>query len=256
MHPVTPEVYIIGGTAIDEDGLLNYLTALDVPQWSTDAPDGPTKIIEIMSRGCYQSYGVGLNPNVTRVRDGNRAHLRHILAVNHGSVLEHAVVNFKFRNVSRVFTHELVRHRVGVAISQESLRYVRLTDLGQWVPPCFQDDVNAMEIMDDAFAYAERAYQDLLGVTAIKEGVDNFNDLPDSKKKEYTSAARRVAPIGLATEIGWSCNMRELLHIIRLRTDPSSEEEMQLVFGMVKDLMVERFPNVFNNPSLAANATT
>ena len=34
------------------------------------------------------------------------------------------------RNVSRVFTHELVRHRAGSAFSQESLRYVRLTDIG------------------------------------------------------------------------------------------------------------------------------
>jgi len=31
-------------------------------------------------------------------------------------------------------THEICRHRVGCAISQESLRYVRLTDLSVWLP--------------------------------------------------------------------------------------------------------------------------
>ena len=37
-------------------------------------------------------------------------------------------------NVSRVATHELVRHRAGVAVSQESLRFVRLDDLPFWFP--------------------------------------------------------------------------------------------------------------------------
>ena len=44
----------------------------------------------------------------------------------------------RFRNVSRVFTHELVRHRAGSAFSQESLRYVRLTDIGFRVPPALE----------------------------------------------------------------------------------------------------------------------
>lgn len=52
-----------------------------------------------------------------------------------GSVIEHHVTNWIFADVSRVFTHELVRHRVGTAFSQESLRYVRLNDLGLWLPP-------------------------------------------------------------------------------------------------------------------------
>ncbi len=40
--------------------------------------------------------------------------------------------------VLRVFTHELVRHRAGSAFSQESLRYVRLTDIGFRVPPALE----------------------------------------------------------------------------------------------------------------------
>ena len=56
----------------------------------------------------------------------------------HGSVLEHANYSFAFRNVSRVFTHELIRHRAGSAFSQESLRYVRLTDIGFRVPPALE----------------------------------------------------------------------------------------------------------------------
>ena len=42
--------------------------------------------------------------------------------------------SFVLHNVSRVVTHELVRHRPGTAVSQESLRFVRLTDIPFWFP--------------------------------------------------------------------------------------------------------------------------
>ena len=38
-----------------------------------------------------------------------------------------------------MFTHELVRHRVGTSISQESLRFVRLDDLPFWFPDWAQE---------------------------------------------------------------------------------------------------------------------
>ena len=52
-------------------------------------------------------------------------------------------------------------------------------------------------------------------------------------KKIVTSAIRRIAPIGLATTIGWSANLRALRWVIEMRTHPSAEEEIRLVFGKV-----------------------
>ena len=64
-------------------------------------------------------------------------------------------------------------------------------------------------------------------------------------KKKITSAMRRVAPIGLATNVGWSCNIRSLRHIIEQRTAPWAEEELRLTFGKVAEIAVERWPNLF-----------
>jgi thymidylate synthase (FAD) len=47
-------------------------------------------------------------------------------------VLEHAQFTFFITGVSRGLTHELVRHRVGVAISQRSTRYVD-EDESPWI---------------------------------------------------------------------------------------------------------------------------
>ena len=70
------------------------------------------------------------------------------------------------------------------------------------------------------------------------------------KKKEITSAMRRLAPIGLATNIGWSCNMRTLRHVIEMRTDPGAEEEIRLVFAKVADIAIARWPNLFADYSV------
>lgn len=244
---VEPKVFLIGGSSLIEEAVSKYLDYMGVQSWEPDAQSYQEEITELYSRSCYRSFEPGLNPNVTRVRGSNQEHLENILKVQHYSVMEHAVTHWMFCDVSRVFTHELVRHRVGVAISQESLRYVRLDDLSQWIPPCFQDIPGAKTVFQVAFEDTERAYADLLTLAARKEGVESFDDLDFNRKKIYTSAARRVAPIGLATNIGWSANIRELRHVILMRTDSSAEEEMRLVYGGVGRLAKEAFPNLFQD---------
>ncbi|HIA46386.1 MAG TPA: hypothetical protein EYN96_00100, partial [Candidatus Hydrogenedentes bacterium] len=59
--------------------------------------------------------------------------------------------------------------------------------------------------------------------------------------------ARRVAPIGVATTIGWSCNFRTLRHVIEMRTEPSAEEEIRLVFSQVYDLLKDKYPNLLGD---------
>ena len=95
--------------------------------------------MEFAGRLCYRSWEPGLNKNVRQVRTNVEDYLDNLLKSMHGSVLEHSFYVFIFHQVSRVFTHELVRHRVGTSISQESLRFVRLDDLPFWFPDWAQE---------------------------------------------------------------------------------------------------------------------
>src|SRR5690349_8256757 len=142
MRETAPQVFLIARPALDPDGLRGYLEAVGGTSWldrreAEGANDAQT-LVEFAGRACYRSWEPGLNPNVTRVRADQVEYLDNVLASGHGSVLEHASYTFAFRDVSRVFTHELVRHRAGSAFSQESLRYVRLTDVGFRVPPALE----------------------------------------------------------------------------------------------------------------------
>jgi thymidylate synthase (FAD) len=144
-----------------------------------------------------------------------------------------------FHNVSRVFTHELVRHRAGSAFSQESLRYVRLTEIDFRVPPALEP------IRDQVISLVEHLEE--FQVSAAEElGLDE-DGLPFSVKKEITSALRRLAPIGLSTGIVWTANLRTLRHVIEMRTAPGAEEELRLVFDQVAQIMRVEAPGLFQD---------
>lgn len=236
MKIVTPKVFLIGETKVVNEGLTAYLQHVGAPEWTTDAASDSEKLVEVMGRLCYRSFEPGLNPNVTRVRKGNANYLGHVLEVGHGSVIEHSVLNFIFADVSRVFTHELVRHRAGTAISQESLRFVRLDTLSAFVPTCIKENEEVMEIFTKTFEHLERIQQQLAEVTKI------YDEKKFDIKKKLTSAFRRMAPDGLATSIGWSCNFRALRHVLEMRTAPDAEEEIRVVFGKVYEAAKDRYP--------------
>ncbi len=142
MKNVEPEVILVARPQLDYDAVAAYLHEVGGEGWLErldrgdldGAANDPQNLAEFAGRLCYRSWEPGLNPNVSRVRTDQVAYLENILASAHGSVLEHASFTFVLHNISRVATHEVVRHRPGVAISQESLRYVRLADLPFWFP--------------------------------------------------------------------------------------------------------------------------
>lgn len=209
----------------------------------SEGPAGITRdaeiLVEFMARGCYKSFAPGLNANVTKVREDSAAYIENILKSAHGSVMEHSQFSFMFHNVSRVFTHELVRHRAGVAISQESLRYVRLTDLGFRVP-------DVLEPMRDRVLSIVETLEEFQRDAAAEFGLDD-KGTPFHYKKEVTSALRRLAPIGLSTNIGWSANVRTLRFVIQKRTEAGAEEEIRYVFGEVCKMMMDACPMLFGD---------
>jgi len=241
MEFVEPKVFLVGETRIIEEGLHAYLEHVGTPDWTTDAPTDAERLCEVYGRLCYRSFEPGLNPNVTRVRKGNANYLGHVLEVGHGSVIEHAVLNFIFVDVSRVFTHELVRHRAGTAISQESLRFVRLDRLSAYVPTHIRENEEALEIFGRTIKQLEEVQQTL----ATIYGIDSEKKF--DVKKKLTSAFRRVAPDGVATTIGWSCNFRALRHVIEMRTAPDAEEELRLVFGKVYEAVKDRYTSLLGD---------
>jgi thymidylate synthase (FAD) len=246
VHETKPTVFLIARPAIDVEAMGGYLREVGGESWLTrrleqsdGQPNAGELLVEFAGRACYRSWEPGLNPNVSKVRTDQREYFANILRSAHGSVLEHANYSFALRSVSRVATHEIVRHRAGSAFSQESLRYVRLTDIGFRVAPPLEP------IRERVLALVEQLEE--FQVSAARElGIDS-EGVPFHVKKEVTSALRRLAPIGLSTDIIWTANVRTLRHVIEMRTAEGAEEEMRLIFGRVAALMQAEAPGLFQD---------
>jgi thymidylate synthase (FAD) len=248
MRETTPSIFLISRPSIDLAAVRAYLDDVGGGSWlerrlanadSEGKLNGAQLLVEFCGRVCYRSWEPGLNRNVTRIREDQHEYLGNLLSSLHGSVLEHANYTFAFRNVSRVFTHELVRHRAGSAFSQESLRYVRLTDLGFRVPA-------ALEPIREQVVTLVEQLEEFQASAAATLGLDD-EGVPFSVKKEVTSALRRLAPLGLSTDIVWTANVRTLRHVIEMRTSPGAEEELRLVFDRVAQIMREEAPSLFQD---------
>ncbi len=245
MKETTPQIELIARPSVDLDALERYLKTVGGDSWlqmrreQDEGVNDGQLLVEAAGRACYRSWTEGLNPNVTKVRRDQKDYFLNILRSGHGSVLEHANYSFIIWDVSRVFTHELVRHRAGSAFSQESLRFVRIKDLPFRIPeslePLRTNIVSILETLEEfQVSAAEHFGLDEQGV--------NFHT-----KKEITSALRRLAPEGMSTMIIWTANIRTLRHVIQARTDRGAEEELRIVFNEVGEIMRQEAPLLFGD---------
>lgn len=238
-------VHMLSKPTIDSGEVVRYLRGVGAESWierRIGRPAGEV-LTEFAGRLCYRSWKPGLNPNVTRVREDIDDYLLNLLRQGHGSVLEHVNVSFVLSGVSRVLTHELVRHRAGVAVSQESMRYVRVDEgIPFWFPQWAREDEELME-RTGAMLESMEELQDWLTAhfELDKEGT------PFSEKKHKTSFMRRFLPEGVGTSIMVTANLRAWRHIVEARTAEGAEEEIRYVAGLIGSKLRETYPALMSD---------
>ncbi len=146
--------------------------------------------------------------------------VRSIIKRGHESVLEHVSLTFHII-CDRAIMAELTRHR-HASFTVESTRYVKYDELTVIKPFSTPDgsDFTFWHMMRDT----ERNYLFL-----VEQGV----------KPEL---ARAVLPLCLATELYMTANLRELRHILKLRTGNAAHPQMRVVAGKILDILREKLP--------------
>lgn len=237
MKFVEPKTFLVGVTGIAE-GLEEYLKYSGneefletLEQAKQEGLSGGEILCSFYAKLCYKSLTLGKNANVKKIRD-IESNLIGCFDSGHGSVFEHCMLNFITTDCSRVFTHELVRHRVGTAFSQTSGRYVALSDID------FVTDPILDPVKDDIQEIVEFIENKALEIRK-KLDVDSQNF---ALKKKLTSAIRRIAPNGQANEIGFSLNIRSLRHTLVLRTSEHAEYEIRKIYCQIGDIIEAKWP--------------
>lgn len=214
------------------------------PQTAASMPrSAGEELVEIAGRTCYKSYD---NPRP----GGNRKYIEHILESGHGSVLEHAVFSFIIRGISRSLTHELVRHRVGTAFSQQSQRFVDESECRFVLPPELEKDEELIKIWQEAVDHSRAAY-----CTLANKLTEKLSDIPDktARRKKAREAARSVLPECTETAIYVTFNARALRHFIELRGSVAADAEIRRLAIMLYRIVIEVAPNLFQGYEIATD---
>ncbi|MBA7605799.1 Flavin-dependent thymidylate synthase [subsurface metagenome] len=189
----------------------------------------PEKIVAQSARLCYSALSIEdleeelTNESVIKL-------IKKIVRLRHYSVLEHATFTFAIEGISRVTSHQLVRHRLA-SFSQQSQRYVKINKAGfpYIIPKSIAKDKKLAKIFIDAIKELDGIYQLLLNHNIEAED------------------ARYILPQAVTTKIIITANARELLHIFKLRCCNRAQWEIrEVAIKMLKEVE-DIAPTIFEN---------
>lgn len=169
--------------------------------------ENPDELCSRIAQVCYSDKKFeDIKPNTKLLRD--------IIDSGHESVIEHATFTFSIEGVSRVVSHQLVRHRMA-SYSQQSLRYVHLDDINVLLPDSIADLIDNDPQFASAMDSANIAQSKVVDILIEK-------NIPDED-------IRYIHPMGITTNLIVSMNARELLHFFKLRCCNRAQKEIRLM---------------------------
>ena len=180
----------------------------------------PEVLIAKAASTCYDS--------VPKDLEKARKMIQAIIKSGHESVIEHSSASFEVSGVSRVLTHELVRHRL-FSFSQRSQRYVDETNPSYVIPEEIENNPKAKEVFIEAMDNAWNSYNKLQAL-----GLKN-------------EMSRYVLPNACTTKICISGNFREWRNFLKLRLSKRAQHEIRNLANVILNKLIEIAPSCFED---------
>lgn len=187
----------------------------------------PALTVAAAAKLCYSDCSaVELQERQDISKIGDFISLLH--ASGHLSPLEHASFSYAVDGLSRVASHQLVRHRIA-SFSQQSQRYVVMGSPQCVVPPGVSENMEAETLYREQVRSAHDAYEKLVAMGVPKED------------------ARFILPHGWQTRLVATMNARELHHFFAVRLCRRAQWEIQALAREMLKLALEVAPELFSN---------
>jgi len=186
----------------------------------------PELTVALAARLCYSPSSINKLREKLEASD-IEAFLDKIMSLGHHSVLEHASFTFGIEGISRVTTHQLVRHRIA-SFSQQSQRYVsHKENFTSIMPDSISENPAARQIFALMSESVHKAYTQLVEIGIPAED------------------ARYILPNATETKIIMTMNARELLHFFALRCCKRSQWEIHAMSVEMLRLVKRVAPVIF-----------
>lgn len=181
----------------------------------------------------------------TQSPKSNCEYIHNLIDQEHDSVLEHASWTFLLTGVSRAFTHQMVRHRVGFSFSQLSQQYHDETTAKFVIPEEVKADPKVMELWIRLIEELRQAYKAI----AIDLGDGNLIRYDSSReaRRSIRSAARSILPNATETKLVFSANGRALRHFLSLRGATAGDLEMRRVSALIYSRLNDEAPALLSD---------
>jgi thymidylate synthase (FAD) len=183
-------------------------------------PD-PEQVIASSAKLCYSASGIeDIQKNLTDKKTEN--FLKMLVDIGHESPIEHISFTFGIEGVSRVLTHQLVRHRLA-SYSQQSQRYVKLDQFEYIIPPAIEENDAAKKIFIESMKKDQQDYNEIADLLTekykkeyIAQGIEEQSAVKKAEKKAIEDA-RFVFPNACETKIVMTMNARSLMNFFTHR---------------------------------------
>ena len=188
----------------------------------------PEKLIAIAARLCYSPVGVeDLDKQLNM--EAARKLVKFVIKSGHLSTIEHVYFTFGIEGISRVLSHQLVRHRIA-SFNQQSQRYVKFKENYEYiVPDLIKQNKEINKKYKSFISDIHKFYEEM-----INSGID-------------AEDARYILPNSSETKMIVTMNARELLHFFTVRCCKRAQAEIrELATLMLKDVK-KVAPVIFEN---------
>ncbi len=197
-----------------------------------DVSDNPLTLLWRSYRQCYSSSFV---PELPEPPDEQKEDfITAMVSRGHLSPLEHVKFTFAIEGISRACSHQLVRHRIA-SYSQQSQRYVDMSNFRYIIPPSIAQDPRAKEEFERVMEEIRKAYRRLITLLS-QRGVEGERAMED---------ARFLLPQAVETKIVVTMNCRELLHFFGQRCCSRAQWEIRTLAWKMLEICKEVLPCVF-----------
>ena len=194
----------------------------------------PLEMIEAAGRTCYKSED--------KITEGSaEKFVKMIIKRGHYSVIEHVYMSVRFI-CDRGVTHEIVRHRLA-AYSQESTRYCNYKGgvtfiIPPWIDLPEGEFFDAGELFS-GYCSEYEWFRFMQNAEAVY-----IHLLADGWSPQQ---ARSVLPNSLKTEIIMTANLREWMHVFKLRTSKAAHPQMRELMIPLLEEMKTLVPVIFDD---------
>ncbi|MDI6792109.1 MAG: FAD-dependent thymidylate synthase [bacterium] len=185
----------------------------------------PEWVVAAAARLCYSAVGIPeITKSLTEVQVGK--FVEKLMKIGHHSPFEHVSFSFGIEGISRVTSHQLVRHRIA-SYSQQSQRYVSYQELPCIIPSTISQEPELAEIFNKTIDNLKKLY-----ATLLERGVP-------------AEDARYVLPNAMETKIVVTMNARELLHFFTLRCCRRAQWEIRAMADEMLRQVKPIAPHIF-----------